>query len=661
MTISDHVAPDLIIDVDSEMREAAQAFFAMMSSTPDAVFTKSLDGTILTWNRGAERLYGYLADDVVGQHISLLDPDPTGAEVASLLGLVADGDSVSGYETTRRRRDGTTVEVSLSISPMFNGRGEIVAASVIGRDISDRRRLEQQLAVQSTHDAITGLPNRALLTDRLAQGLARSVRRSRPVAVVFVNVDRFREINAAHGYVVGDLVLREVAARLHDTVGMGDTLARFGGDEFVVISDETSTADVEPLVRGIVDALAPPMSVSGLELSITASIGIAVSPPLVSDPETTLRYAQTAMYAAKGAGRGQWRLFDVSSERLWNERSDLGRDLSGALAEQLLQLHYQPIVELATGRLLGIEALLRWEHATRGWISPALFVPLAEDTGLIAALDEWALLRACRDAAGLRRAGILPEDAYLAVNVSARNVDDPELATRVHDAAESTGLPLTALQLEVTETGVLADARSAGRVLGALRGAGVGIALDDFGTGYSSLTYLRQLPISTLKVDREFVQNIATRPDDLAIATAVVDLGRAVGVRTVAEGIETGEQLAILHRMGCLGGQGFLWSPALPVEALSALLRAPDGFVAASPAPPDRRRRPRALAVTNEHGLHRIVQLHRAGASLATVAAALNAEQFLSPTGHRWHPSSVARVIADIALRAQRKQPRVST
>jgi diguanylate cyclase (GGDEF)-like protein/PAS domain S-box-containing protein len=649
MRSSDPVA----IDVDSEMREAAQAFFAMMSSTPDAVITKNLAGTILTWNRGAEGLYGYLAADVVGQHISLLDPDPSGAEVASLLRLVAGGDSVSGYETTRRRRDGRTVAVSLTISPMFDDRGEIVSASVISRDISDRKRLERQLARQSTYDDVTGLPNRSLLDDRLAQGTARSRRRGRPLAVLFVDVDHFKEINATHGYVVGDQVLAEVAARLHATVGVGDTVARFGADQFVVIGDETGIDEVQPLAARIVEVLSTPMDISDLELSITASIGIAVTPPIVSDPDTFLRYAQTAMHDAKANGRGEWRMFDASSERRWNERGELGRELGTALAENQLALHYQPIVELATGRLLGIEALLRWEHATRGWVPPALFVPLAEEIGLIAGLDEWVLLRACRDAADLRRAGVMPETAHLAVNVSAKNVDDPALVARVRTAAENAGFPLTALELEVTETGVLADARSAGRVLGALREAGVGIALDDFGTGYSSLTYLRQLPISTLKVDREFVQHIATRPDDLAIAAAVVDLGRAVGVRTVAEGVETAEQLAILHRMGCTGGQGYLWSPALPADELSARLQAPEGFVVASGTPLEGRRRTRALPVTNEHGLHRIVQMHRAGASLATIAAALNAEEFHSPAGLRWHTSSVARVIADIAARAQ--------
>jgi hypothetical protein len=229
----------------------------------------------------------------------------------------------------------------------------------------------------------------------------------------------------------------------------------------------------------------------------------------------------------------------------------------------------------------------------------------------------------------------------------------------VSDAADAAGLPLTALELEVTETGLLTDARSAGRVLRLLRELGVGIALDDFGTGSSSLTYLRQLPITTLKVDREFVQYVAFRADDLAIAASVVDLGRAVGLRTVAEGVETPEQLAILHRMGCLGGQGYIWSPALPVAELTALLEAQDGFaVAPAIGASKRTARLRPEAVTNQHGLHRITRLHGEGASLATIAAALNAEQYRSPTDQRWHPASVARVVADVAYRSQRnKQP----
>jgi diguanylate cyclase (GGDEF)-like protein len=487
-------------------------------------------------------------------------------------------------------------------------------------------------------------------------GIARSVRRGRPLAVLFVDIDRFNAINATHGYVVGDQVLAEVAARLHATVRMGDTVARFGGDEFVVLSDETSKGEVAQLAERIVAVLAAPMDISGVELTVSASLGISVSPPLAPDGDALLRYAQAAMYHAKSLGRSRWQVFDSSSERRWNERIELGRELSEALAQNALQVHYQPVVELATGRLLGIEALLRWDHPTRGWVPPALLVPIAEDIGLIAALDDWVLRQACSDAAALRRAGTLPEKAYLAVNVSARNVSDSSLVARVRDAAEVAALPLASLELEVTETGLLEDARSARRVLRSLRDLGVGVALDDFGTGHSSLTYLRRLPISTLKVDREFVQNIATRADDLAIAVSVVDLGRAVGLRTVAEGVETPEQLSMLHRMGCIGGQGYVWSQAVPAAGVAALVGGSDGFLAATADNTRRNHRPGADPVTNEHGLHRIEALHRDGASLATIAAALNAERYRSPADQRWHTASVARVIADAAYREQRRK-----
>jgi diguanylate cyclase (GGDEF)-like protein/PAS domain S-box-containing protein len=641
-----------------ESEQAAQAFLALVTFTADAVFTKNLDGVILTWNRGAERLYGYMAADVIGRHVSLLHPAASGAEVASLLRVVAAGDFVHGLETVRQRRDGTSVDVSLTISPIFDRQGEVVSASVIGRDISERRRLERQLAKQSTYDDVTGLPNRALLEDRLAQGIARSQRRGHSLAVIFVDLDRFSLINATHGYIGGDQVLAEVAARLHAAVALDDTVSRFGGDEFVVLSEDVGAADLARLADRLLAILGETIDISGVPVIVTASIGIAVTPLLAPDADALLRYAQASMFDAKVLGRGRWQAFDTSSEEKWNERIQLGRELSDAMAQNILQVHYQPVVELASGRVLGLEALLRWDHPTRGWVPPALFVPLAEDTGLIAALDDWVLRQACRDAVTLRRDGLLPATAYLAVNVSARNVSDPALVARVRDAADSAGLPFTSLELEVTETGLLTDARSAGRVLGALRDLGVGVALDDFGTGYSSLTYLRQLPITTLKVDREFVQHVAFRADDLAIAASVVDLGRAVGLRTVAEGVETPEQLAILHRMGCRAGQGYIWSPALPLGELAKLLTGQDGFLAAPSAGQHLGRVTRAAApqVSNQHGLHRITRLHGEGASLATIAAALNAEQFRSPTDQRWHPASVARVIADVAYRARRKK-----
>jgi diguanylate cyclase (GGDEF)-like protein/PAS domain S-box-containing protein len=644
--------------------QTEQAFQALVTSTPDAVFTKSLEGVILTWNRGAERLYGYLAADVIGRHVGLLVPDPSGGEVESLLRIVAAGDVVHGLEAVRLRRDGTTVDVSLNISPIFDGEGEVLSALVIARDLSERRRLEGQLARKTAYDDLTGLPNRALLDDSLARGMTRTLRSGLPVGVIVIDLDRFNLINATHGYIGGDQVLAQVAARLLATVGSGDTVARFSADEFVVVTDATNIREVEELAGRIIEALAAPIDVSGVEVSVSASAGIAVAPPLVPDPDVLLRYAQAAMYDAKGLGGARWRTFDLSREKKWNDRIDLGRELADALTQNQLQVHYQPVVELATGRILGMEALLRWDHPTRGWVPPALFVPLAEDINLIGALDEWVLRRACRDAAALRRSDPLSDGLYVSVNVSARNISDPKLLTRVRDAAEAAGFPLSSLELEVTETGLLTDARTAAQVLRSLREAGVGVALDDFGTGYSSLTYLRKLPISTLKLDREFVQSVAFRGDDLAIAASMVDLGRAVGLRTVAEGIESPEQLTILHRMGCHSGQGYLWSPALPIRELATLLTEQDGFLASTttrPAEPlGRVRRSTAAPVTNEHGLHRIMRLHGDGASLATIAAALNAEQYRRPTGQRWHLAAVARVIADVAHRSRRNTASVA-
>jgi EAL domain-containing protein (putative c-di-GMP-specific phosphodiesterase class I) len=325
------------------------------------------------------------------------------------------------------------------------------------------------------------------------------------------------------------------------------------------------------------------------------------------------------------------------------------------LTEDALEVHYQPIVELATGRLAGMEALVRWWHPVRQWVPPALFVPLAEDCGLVPTLDQWVLDRACRDIAKLRARGLLPAEARVSVNMSAHSVADPQLLDRVRQSAEGAKLPLSALELEVTETGLMADAPGARGTLQALRALGVGIALDDFGTGYSSLIHLRQWPVSTVKIDRAFVQQILNRADDLAIAASIVALGRAIGLRSIAEGVENIQQLALLHRLGCTSGQGYLWSPAVgPDDLANLLVHHPQGFEAA-PADdgPHRPRRRKAARPTNEHGLHLIRRMHRDGASLSTISAALNVEGYQTPAGIRWHSSSVARVIADIAYRSK--------
>jgi diguanylate cyclase (GGDEF)-like protein/PAS domain S-box-containing protein len=629
--------------------ESARSLSAIVESTADAIFTQTIDGTILTWNRGAEELYGYVADEVIGRSVGVLDSADAGDELESILCAVSGGETVRALETVRRRRDGTLVDVSLTLSPVFDEDGAVVAASVIGRDITDRRRLEAELTRQAMYDGLTGLPNRTLLDDRLAQALAGGARRADTVAVFFVDLDQFKTVNDTNGHGIGDALLVEVAQRLLTVIRSADTVARFGGDEFVIVCTDTDADQAQEVADRIATALAEPMEIAGQRFYVTASIGIALTPPLEADADALLRYADAAMYDAKARGRSRARVFDASLATQSAQRLELTNDLREALADDALELHYQPVIELATGRLIGVEALTRWAHPVRGWVPPALFVPAAEDSGLIWALDKWVIGRACRDAAALRMAGVLPWFARVAVNVSARNVAHPELVKVVRGSAQLAGLPLDALELELTETGLMTDAPAAREIMAALRDLGVGIALDDFGTGYSSLTYVRQLPVTTIKIDRSFIQHISERAEDLAIAASVVDLARAIGLRVVAEGVETHEQLALLTKLGCGNGQGYLWSPAVPTDTLADLVRQhPDGFLTTSRTGRAHKDTKASVPrIGNEHGLHRLIEQHKQGASLTTIAAALNSDGYRTPAGMRWHATTVARALAD--------------
>ena len=552
--------------------KAAEDRSAIVESTPDGVLTIGLDGTILTWNRGAEELYGYGPEEIIGKNMSLLDTD-VGEERLSAMTMIGVGETVRDFEIVRRRRDGSLVHVSLTGSPIYGDDGTVVGVASIGRDITDRKRLEQELSRQAVHDSLTGLPNRALLADRLTQALAGASRRDAPVSVLFLDLDQFKTINDANGHLVGDELLVEVAARLGTAIRPSDTLARFGGDEFVVVCEDADVDEAQYVADRLAAALKDPIKVGGNLQYVSASIGIAVSPPLEADPNALLRYADTAMYDAKARGRARSRVFDASLATESKDRLELTNDLGNALREGNLEVHYQPVIELASGRVVGMEALSRWHHSVRGWIPPTIFVPLAEESGLIADFDRWVLDRACRDGAELRATGLLPPDALLSVNISARNVSDLDLVEAVREAAARSSFPLEALELEVTETAIMAEVPTIRVVLEEIRELGVGLSLDDFGTGYSSLTFVRQLPVTTIKIDRSFTRHITDRGQDLAICASVIDLARAVGLRTIAEGVENLEQLSVLHGLGCDAGQGYLWSRALPLGDLVARLR----------------------------------------------------------------------------------------
>ncbi|MCW2586868.1 MAG: hypothetical protein JWN55_2384 [Frankiales bacterium] len=644
-----------IIGVSTDITERLQADDAMrrlsaiVASSGDAIVGKDLDGTIVSWNRAAEQLYGYPEDEVIGRGVSMLAPPDRRDELAAVLSDVRAGRTVTRLETQRRHRTGALIDVALTVSPVRDAYGSVIGISAIARDISDLCEMQRALEHQALHDALTGLPNRRFIDQRLQQAAETSRRHDAPLAIVLLDLDNFKNINDAAGHQTGDAVLVEVAQRLRETIRPGDTVARFGGDEFVVLCERADEAAALRVADRVLEALAEPIEVDDRSIYVGASVGIAVSPPV--EAEELLRFADAAMYDAKARGRARAVVFDKALAQTADERWQLSNDLRQALEEDGLELWFQPIVDLANGELLGLEALCRWNHPTLGMVPPDRFVPVAEETGLSSALDKWVLRQACAAARELLDNGLFAEKGHVAINISARNVADLELEAIVREAVEAAGIPFRAIALEVTETGVMAEPEQACEVLANLQKLGVTISLDDFGTGYSSLTYLRRLPVSTIKIDRSFISDMVTDPDDLAIVVSIIDLAKSVNLGLIAEGIESTEQLTLLRRLGCEAAQGWLWSGALPLEEVLGNVavghETGNGWPQALPTDAPRRRR-REPGVTTEHGLTRLLQLHREGASLTTIAAALNRDGFRTPRGQRWHSVSVARTVADL-------------
>ncbi|GAC1441401.1 MAG: hypothetical protein NVSMB55_09040 [Mycobacteriales bacterium] len=510
------------------------------------------------------------------------------------------------------------------------------------------------LKTEATHDPLTGLPNRALLTDRLAEAVTAATRDGTPLAVLFVDLDAFKDINDGSGHLLGDKVLVEVAARLRSAVRDGDTVARFGGDEFVVLLPQTDVAASAYIADRLLAGVLEPLEVDGRRLHVSASIGVAVSPPVAAD--ALLRSADAAVYYAKSHGRAQVRMFVGELSERAEERARLSSDLQTGLHHDELNLIYQPVVDLASGHILGLEALARWQHPDRGEVLPDVFVKVAEETGLARRLDAWVLRRACTDMAELRRAGAVPANSYVAVNITAPSVSDQAFADVVQQVLSETELPTTALVVEVTETGVMADVDAGMRTLTALRALGVGVAIDDFGIGWSSLSYLKRLPANIVKLDRSFVARLHEDDEDLAIAASVIGLGQATGMTVVAEGVETPAQLAVLRQLRCSAGQGYLWHRGVPAtEVAQAVRKTQQASQDVEPAPirlPRRQSSKQRVGV--EHGLGRLYELSEQGASMATIAAGLNRDGYRTVRGLRWHAKAVAAVLGGRALDAAR-------
>ncbi|OYV74847.1 MAG: hypothetical protein B7Z66_15100 [Chromatiales bacterium 21-64-14] len=452
-----------------------------------------------------------------------------------------------------------------SAAPIHDRSGRVIGAVMVFHDVSAARAMVLKMSHLAQHDFLTDLPNRVLLNDRLAQAINLAHRRGKKLAVLFMDLDMFKNINDSLGHIVGDKLLQSVAGRLLACVRNTDTVSRQGGDEFVVLLSEIEhSEDAACRAENIISAMADPHSVAGHHLNINMSIGISVYPNDGEDAETLIKNADVAMYHAKKTGRDNFQFFRQDMNDRVVERHSLEADLRGALAGPGLVLHYQPKIYLETGEITGVEALIRWRHATRGLLFPDQFVSFAEECGLIVPLGRWVLREVCYQLRSWLDAGLRPSP--VAINVSALEFRNKEFLEGVRDILKETHLDPGYLEIELTESVLMQDVDSSITMLQALKAMGIQLAIDDFGTGYSSLNYLKRFPIDTLKIDRWFVRDITTDPDDATIVRAVIGMGNSLNKRVSAEGVETGGQLAFLRAEGCGEGQGYYFGRPVPPE-----------------------------------------------------------------------------------------------
>lgn len=470
------------------------------------------------------------------------------------------------------RRDGSDVPIEDSVAPIHDRAGLATGAVIVFRDVSTARAMALQMAHAAQHDVLTGLPNRMLLNDRIGHAIALARRQMRKVAILFLDLDGFKHINDSLGHPIGDKLLQSISKRLVDCVRGADTVSRQGGDEFVVLlSTIDQSEDAAITARRMLKAVAETHSIDSHDLHITASIGVSVYPDDGLDAETLTKNADTAMYQTKENGRQGYRFFKPAMNVRAVERQSVEEGLRHAVERREFALHYQPKSNLRTGAITGVEALIRWRHPTRGMMMPAQFIPIAEDCGLIVPIGAWVLREACSQARAWADAG-LPQTT-MAVNVSAMEFKNEKFLAELFAIVAETGMDPRTLELELTESVLMKRVEAMASVLHILRERGVRVAIDDFGTGYSSLSYLRKFPVDALKIDQSFVRQISTTGDDTTLVTAVIGMARNLKLRSIAEGVETLEELEFLREHHCEEAQGYFLGRPAPPEQIAKLFK----------------------------------------------------------------------------------------
>ena len=556
-------------------KEKTRAEIAL-NSIGDGVICTDVHGNIDYMNVAAEALTGWPREDAHGRPIEdvfKLINGSTGEDVPNPVNLVLQSGEPMGLDadTTLLRRDRSAAGIEDSAAPIRDWNGRLTGVVIVFHDVSAAQAMREKMAHLAHHDFLTNLPNRVLLNDRIAQAVVQARRHRTLFAVMFLDLDNFKHINDSLGHETGDLLLQSVTQRLQACIRDNDTLSRQGGDEFIILlSDCENMQAITTIAEKIQLALMAPHSIGNCELFVSASIGISLFPTDGISAEVLIKNADTAMYHAKETGRNTHRFFNAEMHIRAVERQSIESSLRRAMRNHEFVLHYQPKINLDSGRIAGAEALLRWVHPEMGLVQPGRFVTIAEECGLIVPIGQWVLREACAQILQWIKAGLTP--ASLAVNISALEFRQRGFVDSIDELLDEFGLPAEALQLEITEGVLMRDARASAKILHQLKDRGLQLAIDDFGTGYSSLSYLKQFPIDVLKIDQSFVHDIGSVADDGVIVSAVIGMGKNLNLKVVAEGVENVAQLSFLKDHHCEEGQGFLFSRPVGAEQFAMLL-----------------------------------------------------------------------------------------